>query len=225
MGFFKRLYILVWKDFLVEWRTKEIFTTISFFSLLVIIIFNFAFEPGMFRTQESAPGVLWVAFTFAGVLGLNRSFFMEKESDCLQGLILCPVDRGTIYLGKMVANILFMVLIELITLVIFVILFNLDIFSQLFPLLLVIILGTIGFVAVGTLFSAMAINTRIREVMLSILLFPVVIPVVIGAVKSTARVLGGASLSEISSWLKLLIGFDLIFIILCYLTFEYVVEE
>jgi heme exporter protein B len=225
MAFWKRLYILVWKDFLVEWRTKEIFTAVSFFSLLVIIIFNFAFEPGMAKQKEIGAGILWVAFTFAGILGLNRSFLMEKEGDCLQGLILCPVDRGTIYLGKMITNILFMTFVEIITLVIFVILFNLNIFSQLPSLLLVMILGTIGFVAVGTLFSAMAVNTRIREVMLPILLLPVVVPVIIAAVKATGKILAASPLAEISSWLRLLVGFDLIFIILCYLTFEYVLEE
>jgi len=150
---------------------------------------------------------------------------MEKEGDCLPGLILCPVDRGIIYLGKMIANIVFMTVVELITLIVFAILFNLNIFSQLPSLLLVIFLGTIGFVAVGTLFSAMAVNTRIQEVMLPILLFPIVVPVIIAAVKSTGKILTASPLAEISSWLRLLVGFDMIFIILCYLTFEYVLEE
>lgn len=225
MGFWKRLYIQVWKDFLVEWRTKEIFTAISFFSLLVVIIFNFAFEPGSAILKENGAGILWVSFTFAGILGLNRSFLMEKEGECLQGLILCPVDPGIIYLGKLIANICFMYFVELITLVIFTILFNVNIFSQLPSLLLVMVLGTIGFVAVGTLFSAMAVNTQIREVMLPILLFPIIVPVIIAAVKSTGKILAASSLAEISSWLRLLIGFDLIFIILSYLTFEYVLEE
>ena len=225
MGFLKRLYMLVWKDFLIEWRTKEIFTAVSFFSLLVIITFNFTFEPGPALLKEIGAGILWVAFTFAGILGLNRSFLMEKEGDCLPGLILCPVDRGIIYLGKMIANIVFMTVVELITLIVFAILFNLNIFSQLPSLLLVIFLGTIGFVAVGTLFSAMAVNTRIQEVMLPILLFPIVVPVIIAAVKSTGKILTASPLAEISSWLRLLVGFDMIFIILCYLTFEYVLEE
>jgi len=125
----------------------------------------------------------------------------------------------------MITNILFMTIVELVTLLIFVLLFNLDVFSRLSLLLTVMVLGTVGFVAVGTLFSAMATNTRYQEVMLPILLFPIVIPVVIGAVKSTAKILTGAPWEEFSAWLKLLAGFDLIFIVLCYLTFEYVIAE
>ena len=222
--FLHKVWAIVVKDVLMELRTKEMVSSMFIFALLVIVIFNFAFDPGMSYINDVAPGILWVAFTFAGILGLNRSFVQEQENDCLQGIMLTPIDRGAIYLGKFLGNVLFMVLIELFTLPLFVLFFNLDIWEHLPILVLVIILSTIGFAAVGTLFSAMSVNTRTREVMLPILLFPVVVPVIIAAVKATGKILGGKGMDDIISWVKLLTGFDIIFLVVCFLTFEYVVE-
>jgi heme exporter protein B len=165
-----------------------------------------------------------VAFTFAGILGLNRSFVQEQENNCIQGLMLTPIDRGAIYLGKFLGNLLFMTLMELVALPLFVLFFNLSLWEHLAALLLIMVLSTVGFAAVGTLFSAMSVTTRTREVMLPILLFPVVVPVIIAAVKATGKILGGKDLVDIISWVKMLAGFDIIFLVVCFLTFEYVVE-
>lgn len=224
LKFSKKVWAIVKKDVLAELRTKEMFSSMFVFALLVIVIFNFAFDPGMEYVIDVAPGILWVAFTFAGILGLNRSFVQEQENNCLQGMMLTPVDRGAIYLGKFMGNLLFMMLMELVALPLFVLFFNLSILPQLPAMILIMILSTIGFSAVGTLFSAMSVTTRTREVMLPILLFPVVVPVIIAAVKATGKILGGKGIDDIISWVNLLTGFDIIFLVVCFLTFEYVVE-
>ncbi len=221
--FGRKSLAIVAKDVVAELRTKEIFTAMFVFALLVIVIFNFAFELHRVEMELIAPGVLWVAFTFAGVLGLNRSFVLEKDRGCLEGLMLCPVDRSAIYVGKLVGNLIFMGVMEVIALPIFGVLSNLSVFRL--ALIPVIVLGTVGFAAVGTLFSAMAVNTRTREVMLPVLLFPILVPVIIAAVKATQQVLAGSSLMGIANWLNLLIAFDVIFLVAAFLTFEFVVEE
>ncbi len=195
------------------------------FCLLVIVIFNIAFDPGSSYLEEVVPGILWVAFTFAGTLGLNRSMIAEQENGCMQGLLLCPVDSSTIYAGKLLGNILFILSAEVIILPLVAILYNVALLPVLVKLLVIIGLSTLGFSAVGTLLSAMAVNTRTREVLLPILLFPVVVPVIIAAVKSTARILQGEPWGEFAIWLNLLISFDVIFLVVCFLTFEYVVGE
>jgi len=225
LNFFKKIGLIVWKDIVIELRTKDILSAMFLFALLVIIIFNFAFAPGVGNIRHLAPGILWVAFTFAGVLGLNRSFIFEKDGGSLQGLMLSPVDRGVIYLGKMLGNVIFIFLVELITLPLFTLFFNLSLFHLIFPLILILLVSTIGFASAGTLLAAISVNTKAREVMLPILLFPIIIPVIIGAVKSTGTILEGKPLTEIVPWLKLLIAFDIIFLIVSFLVFEYVVEE
>jgi heme exporter protein B len=225
MGFLRKVQMIVWKDVISEVRTKEMISSMFVFGLLVIVIFNFAFDPGMENIEEVAPGILWVAFTFAGILGLNRSFVLEKEKDCLQGLLLTPVDRGAIYLGKMIGNVIFMLIVEAVILPFFAVFFNFDmlhLFTQLSP---IVFLGTVGFASVGTIFSAMSVNTKTREVMLPILLFPVSVPVIIAAVKSTGKILEGNSLAAVSAWINMLIAFDIIFLVISFLIFEYVVEE
>ncbi|MCL4460016.1 MAG: heme exporter protein CcmB [Chloroflexi bacterium] len=222
-GFVGKVIAILVKDIISELRTKELFSAMFIFALLVVIIFNFAFELRVENVLAIAPGVLWVAFTFAGVLGLNRAFVLEKDKGCLEGLMLCPVDRSAVYLGKMLGNITFMFVVEAITLPFFSVFFNLPILMP--RLLLVIFLGTVGFASVGTLFSAMAVNTRTREVMLPILLFPVVMPVIVAAVKSTGFILEDKPWSDFASWLNLLIAFDVIFLVVSFLVFEFVIEE
>jgi heme exporter protein B len=223
IGFLRKILAIVHKDLIAELRTKEIFSSMFVFALLVIVIFNFAFELRVANVKQIAPGVLWVAFTFAGMLGLNRSFILEKDRGCLEGLLLAPVDRSAIYFGKMLGNLIFMSLVEAIVLPIFWALFNPPLFSP--ALILVIVLGTVGFAGVGTLFSAIAVHTRAREVMLPVLLFPIVVPLMIAAVKITGGLLDGQPLSEMRNWLNLLAGFDVIFLTVSYMTFDYVVEE
>ncbi len=223
MDFVNKALAVVWKDAIVELRTKESFSSMFIFALLSIIIFNFSFELRAETTGLLAPGVLWVAFTFAGILGLSRSFIREKDRGCLEGLMLCPVDRSAIYVGKMLANLVFMLIMEAIALPLFAVFFNLPVLIP--ELFLVILLGTIGFAVVGTLFSAVSVNTKAREVMLPILFFPIVVPVVISAVKSTGLIFDGNSFGQISAWLNLMIVFDAIFLVISYLSFEFVLEE
>jgi len=216
-------WAIVKKDVVSELRTKETISTMLIFVLLALFIFNFAFDLRIDNVKQVAPGVLWVAFVFAGILGLNRSFILETDRGCLEGLLMTPVDQSVIYFGKMLGNVIFMLVIEIIALPVFSVLFNLTLLR--FDVVLIVLLGTIGFSGVGTLFSAMTANTRAREVLLPILLFPVVLPAIIAAVKATAGVLDGVPLSELGNWLNLLIGFDVIFIAVAYMTFEYVVES
>jgi len=216
-------FAIVRKDLAAEWRSRELFTSMLVFSLLVILIFNFALELDPRTRTSVTAGVLWVTFTFAGTLGLNRSMAVEKDRGCMDGLLLAPVDRSAIYFGKAISNLIFMLIVEVIVLPVYSVLYNANLFQP--GLLLVIILGSIGYVAVGTLLSAMAVQTRTRDVLLPILLFPLVVPVVIAAVKASGGILQGQEFSEIRTWINLLLVYDVIFIAISFMFFEYVVEE
>jgi heme exporter protein B len=222
MSFLRKVLAIVRKDVLAELRTREMFSSMLVFALLVIVIFNFSFDLRVENVALVAPGVLWVTFAFASTLELNRSMAIEMENDCLDGLFLAPMDRGVIYFGKMLGNLIFISAIEAIMLPIFSVLFNLSLIQL--PLLLTIFLGTVGFAAVGTLLAAMAVNTRAREVMLPVLLFPIILPVVIAAAKVTGGILDGAPLAELAHWLRSLVAFDIIFTVVSYLTFDFVVQ-
>ena len=221
--FFLPILILTWKDILLELRTKDVVTSVLMFALLAAIIFNFAFDPSPAIVALVVPGILWVAFTFAGVLGFNRSFALEKDKGSLDGLLLCPVSRDVIYFGKLLGLFIFMLVVEAILFPVFAILYN---FSLSDPMLfLVAALATLGFAGVGTLFSAIAVNTRSREIMLPVLLLPVAAPVVIAAVEATRAILEGASLTETGRWWQLLLAFDVIFLIVSSFVFGAVLEE
>ncbi len=176
----------------------------------------------MDSVRQMAPGALWVTFTFAGLLGLNRAFAAERDQGSLEGLLLAPMDRSAIYFGKTLANVAFMLLVEVIVLPTATVLFDLNLLRA--ELLLVTFLGTVGFASVGTLLGAVAINTRARDVMLPILLFPIAIPVVIAAVKLTAAILDTGSAAEGGVWWPILLSFDAIFLTVSALVFEYVME-
>ncbi len=221
----KKIWAIVWKDIITELRTKELFCSMFTFALLIILIFSFTFGFSIEFISVAAPGILWVAFTFAGVLGLSRSFALEKETNSILGLLISPVDRSSIFLGKMIGNMIFVFIVEAVILPIFVLFFNYNLFGNFPPLLLVILLGTIGFVSVGTLFSAMAVNTRLREVLLPVLLFPVIIPVIVSSVKLIGAILDGKPIGEAGSSLQILVSFDVIFLVICTIVFEYVIEE
>ena len=225
MEYFKKVIVLFLKDLKIEFRTKEVLNSMFVFGILVIIVFNFAFDLTRIETLEIASGVLWIAFTFSGILGLNRSFSFEKENSAIEGIILAPVDRSAVYLGKLMSNFFLMLLFEIVLLPFFIIFFNLRIFSDLPVLFLVMILGTLGFVTVGTIFSAVSANTRMREIMLPVLLFPVSVPVIIGAVESTSFILLGNNQELLWSWIQRLIAIDVIYFIASFLLFEYVIVE
>jgi heme exporter protein B len=221
----RTVYLLVTKDVLVELRNRETFTVMLFFAVVILFLFHFSLNPERENTGQLAPGLLWLAFVFTGVLGLGRSFQAEQANDCLEQLLLVPGDRGNIFLGKLVGNTAFMLAVELLILPLFALFFQLNLWDALLPLLLVAVLGTFGFAAIGTLFSALTANLRAREVLFPLLLFPLVVPVIIGAVTATGVILGGGTLGEASGWLKLLGVFDTIFLVVAYLTFDVVVEQ
>lgn len=223
MNFWRAVGAIVWKDIRAELRTKDIFSSMFVFALLSVILFNFAFELRVPAMKMVVPGIVWVAITFAGTLGLNRAFVIEQDKGSLAGLLLAPVDRSAIYFGKLLGNLLFMFAVEIIILPLVMIFYNLSLLTP--AHLLVLFLGTYGFAAVGTVFSAIAVNTRAREVMLPILLFPVLLPVLIAGVKMTGALLDGEALSTLGNWLQIVAVYDVGFTVVAYLTFGYVMEE
>ena len=222
-SFLKATFAVVWKDLAAELRSRELLSAMLVFSLLVIIIFNFALDLEPKTRQEVTPGVLWATFAFAGTLGLNRSMAVEKDRGCLDGLLLAPVDRAAIYIGKVISNLAFMLIVEAIVLPIYSALYGINLFNP--GLLLVILLGSIGYTAVGTLLASMAMQARTRDVLLPILLFPVAIPVLLAAVKASTGFLNGAEMAEIMPSLNLLIVYDLVFTAVAFMFFDQVVEE
>lgn len=224
MKFFHIVGVILWKDILLEWRSKQILSSVLVFGLLTLVIFNFALGTDIAQTQNAGPGILWVALIFAGILGLNRSFSLEKEEMCLQGIFLA-VDGSCIYFGKMLGNFLFMILVELVLIPIFMVFFNYSIIQFLPGLFLFLILGTFGFAAVGTVFAALSINTKATEVMVPVLLLPVLVPLLIASVKGTAGVMQGVPLPDLMGWINLLLVFNIILCAICFLVFEYVPEE
>jgi heme exporter protein B len=222
-GFAQAVFAITWKDLTAELRSRELLSAMLVFALLVIIIFNFAIELEPKLRPVITPGVLWVTFVFAGTLGLNRSMTIEKDRGCLDGLLLAPVDRSAIFFGKMLGNLVFMFIVEIIVLPLYSVLYNINLFKP--GLLLVILLGSIGYTAVGTLLSAMAVQARTRDVLLPILLFPVVIPVLVAAVQASNGILDGRAIGSIMNWINMLIAYDVIFIAVAFMVFDYVVEE
>ncbi len=223
LQFIRALSAVIWKDLAAELRSREMLSAMLVFALLVILIFNFSLELDAQARASVTAGVLWVTFAFAGTLGLNRSMAMEKDRGCLDGLLLAPVDRSAIYFGKAIGNLVFMLVVEAIVLPVYSILYNTNLFHP--GLLLVILLGSIGYVAVGTLLSSMAIQTRTRDVLLPILLFPLVIPVLIAAVKASTGFLQGTQITDLSPWINLLIVYDVIFVAVSFMVFDFIVEE
>ncbi len=222
-SFFKAMFAVVWKDLIAELRGKELISAMLVFALLVIFIFNFALELDPKTRSSLTAGILWVTIIFAGNLGLNRSMAVEKDRGCLDGLLLAPVDRTAIYFGKSLANWIFMLIVALIVLPIYSILYNTNIFSP--ALILVVLLGSEGYVAIGTLLASMSMQARTRDILLPILLFPVILPVLIAAVKASAGILNGFPMQDLQTWFNLLIVYDIIFTSVAFMVFDSVVEE
>ncbi len=213
------------KDLLLEFRSRTAFLSALVFTALVLAIFNFARDPTAVSAVDLAPGILWITFSFAGMLGLNRAFGLERENRALDGLLLSPVSRTALYLGKTVANLVFVGAVEAIALPLFALFFDVPLWPVLGPLVLVTALATVGFVAVGTLMSSMAVNTRFAELMLPVLVLPFLVTPIIGAVQATARIFAHRPFAEIASWLRLLAAYDITFVVLCTLIFEFTLEE
>jgi len=222
-SFFKAIKAVIWKDLIAELRSKELVSGMLVFSLLVIFIFNFSLELSPSTRASVTAGVLWVTIIFAGTIGLNRSMAVEKDRGCLDGLLLAPVDRTAIYFGKSIANWIFMLIVAAIILPVYSLLYNNNVIS--IGLIFVILLGSEGYVAIGTLLSSMAVQARTRDILLPILLFPVVIPILIASVKASNGFLTGVPFSELTNWIYLLAAYDVIFTSVAFMVFDAVVEE
>lgn len=224
MIFAQRAWVVLWKDLLVERRSKETLNALFFFSLLLLFVFQFALGPDRERLAATLPGLLWLGFILAGLLGLGRTFILERENDCWEGLLLAPGDKSAIYVGKLAGNLLLMLVVEAMLLALFVAFFNLDIAAAVPALALVVLLGTVGLAAVGTLFAAMTAQVRARELLFPVLLLPVQVPVLLGTVKATEAVLLGEPLGAVAHWLKLLAAADVIYVAAGVLTFDFLLE-
>jgi len=224
MDLLKQTIWLLWKDLLLELRRRESILAMFFFGTLLLFVFHFAFEIQAERVAELAPGLLWLAFLFTGTLGLTQLFQAERENHCLDALLLSPMDRGCLYLAKVFFNLLLMLLVELIVFPLFWVLFNLASWDLLPSLFLVAFLGTVGFCVLGALFAAVTLKARSRELLLPLILFPLMIPVILATVRGMEIILRTGQFEEAVSWLRLLIGFDLIFLTAGFLVFEWVIE-
>jgi heme exporter protein B len=225
LNFWQRTLAILHKDLMAEWRTKERLSPMAFFSLLVLLVFNFSFELGGAALHEIGPGVLWSSFVFASLLGLSRSFADERENHSLDALLMAPGDRSAIYLGKMLGNLLFLLAVELICLPFFTLFFNLSPGWFLVPLLGVFFLGSACLSAAGTLFAAMSSNMRLRELLLPLLMLPMILPALISCVEATGLVLDHDWGESLYPHLKMLAVYAIVFIALSLMLFEYAVEE
>lgn len=222
MIFFRTIGWILWKDLLSELRSRESISSMLFFALSVLLIFSFSFAMDREVIHKVIAGLMWVAFGFTAIIGLGRSFTVELQNDCLEALQISPVSKGAVYLGKLLANLLFILCVELLLLPLFVIFFNLDILEKVPVLLVIMVGGTLGLSAIGTLFSALTAQIRSREVMFPILLLPMAVPVFIGAVEATRAALIGQS---IRPWIDLLAVFDLVFIVLSFWIIDFVLDN
>jgi heme exporter protein B len=211
------------KDLLLEWRSREQMGGMLVFGLLAILMFNFALELESSQTPGIVAGVLWVTLVFAGTIGLNRAMASEKANDCFDGLLLAPVDRSAIFLGKALGNTLFMWIVAAILLPLLAVLYPVNVLHS--EIVLIIALGTLGYSMAGTLLAAMTYQTRARDMLLPILLFPVALPVLLASVKATGMLLGGFPLADALFWVNMLLAFDVIFAVLGWMLFDFVVEE
>ena len=219
----KDVKTMVWKDIVAEARNKEMVTSILTFAILILVIFNFALRLTPQIILELAPGILWITFIFSGILGLTRLFVVEQENNTIHGLLLSPVSRENIYVSKAISTFQFMFVSEIIVIPLFSILFNVSLFNLL--IFAVIILTTIGFASIGTFFSAIATNTRSREIMMPKLFVPIVVPIIIAAVISTGIVIQGGGWDDIYKWVQLIVVFDILSIVFSMLAFEQTLQE
>src|SRR3954470_13569018 len=218
-------WLIARKDLAIEFRTRSAFLSAVVFALLGLVIFYYSWDPTAIAVTDLAPGVLWVIFTFSGLLGLHRSFGVEAADHAIDGLLASPVSREAIFLGKAIANLIFVAGVQLIAIPALVLFYNLPLGNVAGPLVAIAILAAIGIVAVGTLFSAMAVNTRLAELLLPMLALPFFVPVVTAAAQATAKLLSGRPVIEAAAWLKLLLAFDIVFVAACTLAYPFTVED
>jgi heme exporter protein B len=213
------------KDVRAELRSRTALLSATVFAALVLVIFNFARDPTALSATDLAPSALWVTFAFAAMVAMNRAFTVEREHGAFDGLLLAPIPRGALFAGKLLANLAFVMAVEAVALPLFVLFFNVDFSRVLGGIVATAVLATIGFVAVGTIFGAMAVRTRFAELLLPVLLLPFMVPPLVGAVQVTSRLLADRPLSEMLGWLRILAAYDVVFVTLASLVFASVVDE
>lgn len=221
--FWGPLAAMVWKDLVLEARSRELVVSVAVFGLLLVVIFNFALRPAPGQAAALAPGILWVSFAFAATLAMNRGFVRELEAGALEGLLVSPVSRDAIFLAKAAAGFIFMLLVEAALLPAYAALLGFSALS--WPLAAAILLATLGFAVIGTLFSALAAQTRSREILLPVLFFPVITPLIIAAVGASNTALAGENAGGLVRWLGLMAVFDAVFLVICPWIFSVIVED
>lgn len=219
------LTTILWKDIINELRTKEIVLSMAAFSVVLVVIFNFSLVINKDNVGHLVPSLLWISIIFVGTLGLSRTFALEKENSAITGILISPVDRSMLYFAKVISNLLYVLIIQFLLLSLFLFMFNINLTGNILILIFIMFLGAVGFSTLGTLFSTMAINTKLRELLLPVILFPVIIPVIINAVKATSIIFSGGGYIEIKPFMNILIAFDIIFLVTSALVYEFVVEE
>jgi heme exporter protein B len=221
----REAWIIARKDLTIEFRTRSAFFSAVVFALLAIVIFYFAWDPTGVAAIDLAPGVLWVIFIFSGLLGMHRSFGVEQPDRAIDGLIASPVSRESIFLGKAIASLVFVAAVQAIAIPAVGLFYNLPLGDIAAPLAGIAFLAAIGLVAVGTLFSAMAVNTRLAELLLPMLALPFFVPIVLPAAQATAKLMSGRPVGDAFAWLKLLVAFDIVFVVACTLAYPFTLEE
>ncbi|MEH7073994.1 heme exporter protein CcmB [Neobacillus drentensis] len=225
MNLFRTALLLAKKDLYSELKTKQIMVTQIIFAGLVIVVFSFAFDPANNTTKAVIPGVIWVIIVFAGILGLNRSFISEQRNDTMQGLLVAPMEAASIYLGKFLANFTMMLIVELVSIPFLFLLFDFKFYGSIPYFILVVFLGSFGFIAIGTFLAALAANSKSSEMLLPLLLFPITTPILIGVVQATRIILTNMEkFSSALAWIQLVTAYDVIFFVVCFLLIDYVLE-
>lgn len=225
MTLLKSALLLAKKDLYSEFKTKQVLVTMVIFAGLVILVFSFAFDPANNTTRAVIPGVVWVIVVFSGILGLNRSFISEQRNDTMQGLLIAPMDAQSIFLGKFLANFMMILIVEIVSLPFLFLLFDFKILGSLPYFLLVMFIGSFGFISIGTFLAALAANSKSSEMLLPLLLFPITSPILIGVVQATRIFLTSMdNFSSAFAWIQLISAYDVIFFVLCFLLIDYVLE-
>ena len=226
MSFFRTVWLVTRKDLLIEFRSREILFTAVFFAVACVLVFSFGFVHEGRAVEGAAAGILWIAIAFSGTLALGRTFERERQSETLRALLMAPVDRPALYLAKLTGVMILMIAVELLVVPLVALLFEAPLFAEPVMVVALLLAGTVGFSAVGTLFAAMLVRARSRDVLLPVLLYPITVPVIIAGVRGTSALLQvETDLASARAWLSMLVFFDVIFITLALWTFEPVMTE
>ncbi len=214
---------LIRKDLLIEWKNKDALLAMAAFTALVLLLFGIAVESIPKLLIDIAPGAIWITYLFAAVLGFNRLAMVERENNAIYTLLVAPIDRSLIFLSKFAVNFILIMIVELISIPLIILFFNIDLFAVILNILAVFTLATLGMSAIGTLFSAMLVNIRMKDVLMPLLTFPILVPLLIAAVSLTRSYITGTDVQ--TYWFKMLVSYDVIFMTAGFILYEYLLEE